>query len=161
MMNLIVFGASGGTGKEIVQQALEAGHHVTAFVRNPTKMALQHPHLTVFQGDVLDGAGVEQAIAGQDAVISALGPTRPPQPGMMETAAKHIVTAMQKAGIRRLVSTTGAGVRDPQENPKLIDNVMKVLLTLLARDVLRDSAANVNSCAPAIWNGRLCAIHAW
>jgi len=64
-------------------------------------------------------------------------------PGMMEMAAQNIVTAMKKVGIRRLISTTGAGVRDPQDQPKLIDHLMKGLLTLLAGDVLRDSAANV------------------
>ncbi len=61
----------------------------------------------------------------------------------METAAQNIVAAMKKAGIRRLVSTTGAGVRDPQDQPKLIDHLMKGLLTLLAGEVLKDSAANV------------------
>ncbi|HAE59548.1 MAG TPA: NmrA family transcriptional regulator [Anaerolineae bacterium] len=86
---------------------------------------------------------MENAVAGQEAVISALGPTRPPIPGMMETAARNIVAAMQKADIRRLISTTGAGVRDPQDQPKLIDHLMKGLLTLLAGEVLRDSAANV------------------
>lgn len=142
-MRLVVFGASGGTGREIVKQALEAGHTVTAFVRNPAKLMLQHPQLTVISGDVLDATAVEQAVAGQDAVISALGPTRPPVPGMMETAAKNIVAAMRTAGVRRLISTTGAGVRDARDQPKLIDHLMKGLLTLMAGDVLRDSAANV------------------
>ena len=142
-MKIIVFGASGGTGLEIVKQALEAGHSVTAFVRNPVKLGITHPDLRLFQGDVLDAAAVENAVAGQDAVISALGPTRPPVPGMMETAARNIVAAMQKADIRRLISTTGAGVRDPQDQPKLIDHLMKGLLTLLAGEILRDSAANV------------------
>ncbi len=142
-MKIVVFGASGGTGIEIVKQALDAGHEVTAFVRNPAKVGIQNPKLKLVTGDVIDPAAVEEAVAGQEAVISALGPTRPPIPGMMETAAKNIVAAMQKAGIRRLISTTGAGVRDPQDQPKLIDHVMKGLLTLLAGEVLRDSAANV------------------
>ncbi len=142
-MKIIVFGASGGTGLEIVKQALEAGHSVTAFVRNPDKLRITHPDLSLFQGDVLDAAAVENAVAGQEAVISALGPTRPPVPGMMETAARNIVAAMRKADIRRLISTTGAGVRDLQDQPKLIDHLMKGLLTLLAGEVLRDSAVNV------------------
>jgi putative NADH-flavin reductase len=62
---------------------------------------------------------------------------------MMETAAKNIVAAMKKAEIRRLISTTGAGVRAEQDQPKLIDHLMKGLLTLLAGEVLKDSAANV------------------
>jgi putative NADH-flavin reductase len=142
-MKIIVFGASGGTGLEIVKQALEAGHEVTAFARNPAKVTLEHPKLRRVTGDVMNAAAVNQAIAGQEAVVSALGPSRPPVPGMMETAANNIVAAMRKAGVRRLVSTTGAGVRDPNDQPKLMDHVMKGLLTLLAGAVLRDSAANV------------------
>jgi putative NADH-flavin reductase len=107
-------------------------------------MAVQHPKLKLMTGDVMDVASVEKAVAGQEAVISALGPTRPPVPGMMEMAAQNIVTAMNKSGIRRLVSTTGAGVRDPQDQPQFIDHLMKGLLTLLAGEVLRDSAANVS-----------------
>ena len=143
-MKIVVFGASGGTGLKIVEQALSAGHIVTAFVRTPSKLGIQHQNLTAFQGDVMDADAVEKSIAGQDVVISALGPVRPPVPGMMETAAKNILAGMQSHGVRRLISTTGAGVRDPQDQPKLIDHVMKTLLTLLAGDVLRDSAANVS-----------------
>jgi putative NADH-flavin reductase len=91
----------------------------------------------------MDAAAVEKAIAGQEAVISVLGPTRPPVPGMMENAAQNIAAGMKRHGVRRLVSTTGAGVRDPQDQPKFMDHIMKGLLTLLARDVLQDSAANV------------------
>lgn len=143
-MKIIVFGASGGTGREVAKQALEAGHTVTAFVRNPAKLDIQHANLNVFQGDVLDAVAVQKAVAGQEAVISALGPSRPPVPAMMETAAKNIVAAMNQAGIRRLISTTGAGVRDAQDQPKLVDHIIKGLLTLLAGDVLKDSAANVD-----------------
>lgn len=142
-MKIIVFGASGGTGKEIVKQALEARHEVTAFVRNPAKLDIQHPKLKVATGDVSDALAVEKAVAGQDVVISTLGPSRPPVPGMMEDAARNIVAAMKKTGIRRLISTTGAGVRDEQDQPKLVDNIIKGLLTLLAGEVLHDSEANV------------------
>lgn len=142
-MKIVVFGASGGTGKQVVRQALEAGHQVTAFVRDPEKLGIEHPRLKICQGDVLDAETAEQAIAGQDVVISTLGPTRPPVPGMMETAARNIVSAMQNQGVKRLLSTTGGGVRDPQDQPKLLDKVMKALLTLMSKDVLRDSEANV------------------
>lgn len=142
-MNIVVFGASRGVGLKVVEQALQAGHHVTAFVRTPSAFTLQHPNLTVCKGDSMDAAAVERAVAGQDAVISALGPTRPPVPAMMETSAKNIVAAMKKHGVRRLVSTTGAGVRQPQDKPKLADHVIGFLLNLLAKSVVLDSAANV------------------
>jgi putative NADH-flavin reductase len=91
----------------------------------------------------MDAAAVETAIAGQDAVISTLGPTRPPVPGMMETSARNIVTAMKKHSVRRLLSTTGAGVRQPEDNPTLTDHLIAALLNLLAKRVVLDSAANV------------------
>jgi putative NADH-flavin reductase len=143
-MKVVVFGASGGTGRHIVDQALEAGYKVTAFVRSPEKLGIEHGNLTVFQGDVMDAESVEGAIVGQDAVLSALGPTRPPVPDMMVTAAKNIVAAMEKHGVRRIISTTGGGVSAPQDQPKLFDHIMKGLLTLMAGSVLRDSEANVN-----------------
>lgn len=143
-MKIVVFGATGGTGKHVMRQALDAGHHVTAFVRTPSKLEIEHENLSIFQGAVMDAEKVEQAIAGQEAVISTLGPTRPPVLGMMETAAKNIVSAMKVHGLKRLISTTGAGVRAPQDQPQLFDKFMKALLTVMARDVLRDSEANVD-----------------
>lgn len=142
-MKIVVFGASGGLGRKLVEQALEAGFIVTAFVRSPEKFTVKHPNLTVFQGDAMDADAVEKAIAGQDAVVSALGPTRPPVPHMMETAAKNIVAGMKKHGVRRIVSTTGAGVRQPEDQPKFVDRFFGFLLNLLAKDVVLDSAASV------------------
>lgn len=142
-MKIVVFGASRGVGFKVVEQALETGNFVTAFVRSPEKFSLTHPNLTIFTGDALDADAVKKAIAGQDAVISALGPTRPPVAHMMERAAQHIVTGMNAHSVRRLVSTTGAGVRQPEDQPKFADHAIGFLLNLLAKDVVLDSAANV------------------
>lgn len=142
-MKIVVFGASRGIGFEIVKQALEAGHNVTAFVRSPEKFTLKHANLSVYQGDSMDAVAVERAITGQEAVTSALGPTRPPVPHMMETSAKNIVSAMKKHGVRRLISTTGARVRQPEDKPKMVDYFIGFLLNLLAKDVVLDSAKNV------------------
>jgi putative NADH-flavin reductase len=144
-MKIVVFGASRGVGLEVIKQALKAGHTVTAFVRSPEKFTMKDAHLIVFKGDSMDAEAVEKAIAGQEAVISALGPTRPPVPHMMETSAKNIVAGMKKNGMRRLVSTTGAGVRQPEDQPKFIDYFIGFLLNLLAKDVVRDSAGNVKT----------------
>jgi putative NADH-flavin reductase len=142
-MKIVVFGASRGVGLEVVKQALEAGHLVTAFVRSPEKFTVNHTNLTVFKGDSMDAEAVEKAIAGQDAAISTLGPTRPPVRHMMEISASNIVDGMKKHGVSRLVSTTGAGVRQPEDQPKFIDHFIGFLLNLLAKDVVLDSAENV------------------
>ena len=72
-MNLLILGATGGTGRALVEQALAAGHVVTAFARDPSKVRTKHQNLRVAKGDILDPASVEAAIHGQDAVLSALG----------------------------------------------------------------------------------------
>jgi putative NADH-flavin reductase len=143
-MKIVVFGASRGVGLHVVKQASEAGHLVTAFVRSPERFEVKHANLRVCQGDSMDLTAVENAIAGHEAVISALGPTRPPVPHMMETSAKNLVAGMKKHGVRRLISTTGAGVRQPEDQPKCIDHLIGFLLNLVAKDVVIDSAENVN-----------------
>jgi putative NADH-flavin reductase len=72
-MKLLVLGATGGTGGRLVQQALQQGHVVTAFARDPRKIHLAHDNLRVVRGDILQPDSVETAVAGQDAVVSALG----------------------------------------------------------------------------------------
>lgn len=81
-MKVLIFGATGGTGRALVAQALEQGHAVTAFARDPAKVQSKHPNLTVAQGNMLDPASVEAAVKGQDAVLSALG-TRAPAWGVV------------------------------------------------------------------------------
>lgn len=137
-MKITIFGASGKTGIPLTEQALGAGHHVTAFVRDPNKLPITHERLTVVQGDAADASAVEAAIAGADVVISALGPTPTAPPGIHTTATRNIVAAMKKQGVRRLVSLTGAGVEAPEDQPKLINHVIKLALKTLAGDVLRD-----------------------
>jgi putative NADH-flavin reductase len=72
-MNLLILGATGGTGRALLEQALEQGHIVTAFARNPSKVRATHQNLRVVKGDILDYSSVEAALRGQDAVLSALG----------------------------------------------------------------------------------------
>jgi putative NADH-flavin reductase len=143
-MKVVVFGASGRTGKPLVEQALAAGHEVTAFVRDRAKLALQHPKLTIVQGDSSNAAQVESAVAGADAVLSVLGPVKDSPKDMLQTAGRNIIAAMKRHGVRRLVLLTGAGVRDAQDQPKLIDHIFGFLLRLTSGDVLKDSEAGVN-----------------
>ena len=82
-MNVLVFGASGATGNEVVRRALDRGHTVVAFVRHPEKFGIKHANLTLAIGDVTQYELVERAVRGREAVASALGsgrsrvPTRP------------------------------------------------------------------------------------
>ncbi|HEX6194812.1 MAG TPA: SDR family oxidoreductase [Jiangellaceae bacterium] len=108
-MKLIIFGATGSVGRLVVDRALEEGHEVTAFTRDPAKVERRHERLTVSGRDVFDVAAVTDAIAGHDAVIVTLGGGR--NGGVRAPGTKAIIEAMQAAGVRRLIvqSTLGAG----------------------------------------------------
>lgn len=139
-MRVTIFGASGRTGRPLVEQALAAGHEVRVLVRDPSKLPITHDRLAVVQGDVLDAAKVGETIAGTDAVLSALGHTKTSPRDVQTRGAQNVVAAMQRHGVRRLVSLTGAGVRDPQDEPKLVDRAITFLLEKLQPDVLEDGA---------------------
>ncbi|HEX6351540.1 SDR family oxidoreductase [Actinophytocola sp.] len=116
-MRLTVFGATGGTGQHVVRQALEAGHHVTAVVRDPARVA-PHARLAPVVADVMDPAAIEVAVKGQDAVISALGPRPGDDTPVCATAARSIITAMNATATSRLVVITASGhVVDSGDGP--------------------------------------------
>lgn len=139
-MKIIIFGATGRTGLPLVIQALAAGHHVTAFVRNPNKIQIGHAKLRIVRGDLDDAVGIEAAIAGQDAVLSALGPIPAGRKDVMGVAFTNIIAAMQKTGVKRLISLTGAGVSQPGDEPKLINKFISLMLNLISKDTIIDSS---------------------
>lgn len=73
---ILIIGSTGGTGRRLVEQALERGYTVTAMARNPAKLGIEHPKLSIVHGDVLDYESVAAAVKGHDAVVSALGHKR-------------------------------------------------------------------------------------
>jgi len=112
-MKLVVFGATGGTGKQVVERALAAGHEVVAVARKPAAIATKHARLNVVAGDVLDRASLEAAIAGADAVVSAFGPANNKEPGtLMSEGVKNLVAACEATGVKRLVFESGLMVGD-------------------------------------------------
>lgn len=98
-MKITVFGATGGTGKHIIGQALEAGHEVKAFVRDTAKMGDNRENLEVVNGDILDSASVDKAIAGVDAVLLALGSRE----AVLAKGTENIINSMKKHGARRVI----------------------------------------------------------
>ncbi len=110
-LRVLVIGATGGTGRELVQQALAQGHQVTAFVRDPAKLQFEHANLRVARGDVLDYATVEAAMRGQDAVLSALGHRRFYRPTTIQSEGmRNILLAMKACGVSRLICETALGL---------------------------------------------------
>ena len=114
-MKLVIFGATGTVGCQVVQQALEQGHSVTAFVRNLSKLNIQHPQLSFAQGDVMDASVVEKAIQGQDAVICVLG-SKNLKSTIRSEGTQQIIQAMEKVGVRRLICQSTLGTGDSWNN---------------------------------------------
>jgi putative NADH-flavin reductase len=113
-MKVLVLGPTGGTGMELVEQALEDGHQVTAFARRPEALQIRHANLSVQQGDILDAASVEKAVRGQDAVLSALGVRKIAKNTILSDGTRHVIQAMEKLGVKRFVVETSLGVGDSQ-----------------------------------------------
>ena len=143
-MDLTVFGASGRTGVPLVGQALEAGHEVTAFVRDRSKLPVEHENLTVIEGDVYTGEGVREAVAGADAVLSVLGQTDSGPDDLLTVAGEHVMDAMASEGVERYVTLVGAGVRMEGERPSLFGRAIGLALRLLAREALEDAEDHVD-----------------
>ena len=109
-MNLVLFGATGKTGLEVVKQSLAKGDVVTAFVRDPSKLELEHENLKVIQGDIFEVASVGQAIQGQDAVVCALGSSELKKTTVRAEGTKNIIQGMKENKVKRLVIISAMGV---------------------------------------------------
>jgi putative NADH-flavin reductase len=115
-MKLLIFGATGTIGRQVVWQALEQGHTVTAFARDPAKLEIQHPNLKIFQGDVLDFRSVQQAVQRQEVVLCTIGSGQKRTGTIRSEGTRNIIRAMEQAGIRRLICQTTLGAGESWEN---------------------------------------------
>jgi putative NADH-flavin reductase len=119
-MRLVVFGATGGTGNEIVKQALDAGHDVTAVARKPSAIRIQHEHLKVLQGDVLIPETLIDAVKGQDVVVFAVGAADRSPTTIYSMGTMNVLMAMALAQTRRLISISASGLNPGAWIQKLI-----------------------------------------
>ena len=138
-MKLLIFGATGRTGRALVAQALEQGHTVTAFARNPAAITTKRRNLAIVQGDILDYASIERAVDGQDAVLSALGTKVLRKNTIISDGTRNIITAMEKSGVKRFVfeSSLSIGNSKPQQKQLgLFYNI--IVIPLLLRNMFQD-----------------------
>jgi putative NADH-flavin reductase len=135
-MKLLIFGATGGTGRHLVEQALTQGHTVTAFTRNHARLVSTDPNLSVVQGDVLDLASVRSATGGQEAVLAVLGTPIRKEGTVRSEGTRNIIRAMEEAGVRRLIaqSTVGAG----DSRPMLPFQYKYILVPFLLREAFAE-----------------------
>ena len=132
-MKLFVIGATGRTGREVVQQALAKGHHVTAFVRSPESIRLKNERLTVLKGDAMDENELFPAVQNHDAVVSTLGPREVFKPSsMLHDSALATTRAMNRSGVKRLVVLSAAA-----HFPGFLNRIASFIM----RNHMRDSLA--------------------
>ncbi len=139
-MNVTVFGASGRTGRPLVRQALDAGHHVTAFLRSPDKLSIEHPNLTLVQGNIVDAAATARAISSDtDAVFAVLGHVKGAPDDLLTVGTRNILNAMKASGVTRIVNLTGGGVAHPKDPAFLPAKIVRGIMRVVAGKLLADS----------------------
>ena len=128
-MHLAIIGATRGVGKAVVEQALARGDEVSALARTPEKLPADLVGLTIIRGDVLDPAAVAATVAGADAVVVALGNTPDNPDDVVSRGTAQVITAMQAAGLQRLIVVTSLGVGDSKDQvPLAFRMIMKTVL---------------------------------
>jgi len=162
-MKILIFGASGATGHELVNQALTQGHIVTAFVRNPSKLKIKHDNLKVIQGDVIHYLLVENAVKGQDAVLSALGASSPfKYDQSVVDGANNIIKAMETNNISRFIYMSFVGVKESRHTAGFVIKYIapKLLSTEVAGHESREKLIKQSQLkwtivrAPTLSNGK-------
>ncbi len=137
-MRLAIFGATGPTGLLLTRHALERGHSVTAVAREPSTLRLRHERLRVVRGNVLHASSVEEAIAGQDVVLSVFGVPYSLKPvDIYSRGTEHIVSAMRRTGVRRYVGVTSGGT-NPNIEPEGGIFFQRVMAPTLGRTLYAD-----------------------
>ena len=139
-MNILVFGATGLTGQQIVKQALSRGHRVTAFARRPEALETTDDHLRIVIGDITqDKSKVVEAMYGQELVISALGRRNSFRSDhLILRSMEAIVPSMEQAGVRRIILVSAFGVGESLRDASLIPGIM---YRVLLRDIFADKKA--------------------
>ena len=135
-MKVLIIGATGATGKILMREALAQGHEVTALARNSSAVASEDHRLRVVEGNALDASSLEAAVAGQEAVLSALG-TRSARPTTLFSESTHnLIGAMDKHGVRRLVCITGVGVGDSKGHVGFLYD--RIMLPFVVKNIYED-----------------------
>ncbi|WP_369391320.1 NAD(P)-dependent oxidoreductase [Streptomyces sp. CG1] len=137
-MNLTVFGATGGIGREIVRQALGAGHRVTAVVRDPARLDVTGDALEVFRADLTDPEELRAAVRSRDAVLSGLGARSRKDAGVATRLTRTVLRAMEAEGVRRLLLVSAAPVGPAPEGDGPLDRAMRGVVSAVLKDVYTD-----------------------
>jgi putative NADH-flavin reductase len=162
-MKILIYGASGKTGHELVKQALERGHDVTAFVRTPSKMKITHRHLKIFQGDIVNSRNVSESIKGHDVVFSTLGAASPfKYDSSVVDGMGNIIQAMEENNVMRFIYMSFVGIKETQNKAGFVIRYIapKLLSSEIAGHTAREKMIKESHLqwtivrAPTLTNGK-------
>lgn len=138
-----LFGATGPTGRHIIEEALKQGYNLSVYTRDPKKLAPFAGRIKIVVGDLQDQSAIAKCVQGADAVISALGPNslkvqgdKPVMHGLT-----HVIAAMKHAGVRRLIQISTAAYRDPRDGFAIKTHAFALLFKVIARKGYEDIKA--------------------
>lgn len=161
-MKLTIFAATGGVGRQVLQQAIAAGHDITAVVRNPKKLS-ERARVVTADLAAANRTVLESAVEGADAVVSGLGPVSKSDAGIASQGTQAILRAMKATGVRRIVVVSAAPIstvpvpgrpKPPKYDPG--DGFfMRNLLSPLTKAVLRKRYADLALMEAALWESGL------
>jgi putative NADH-flavin reductase len=130
-MRILVIGAYGGIGKNVVEIALKKGHHITALVRNPAKLTITHPNLKVVKGDIMQLATFEKYVENKDAVISAIGGKMNEPTNLFSAGNMNLLNAMKKATVNRAFFISASAVEISPVQSFMVRFITKYILQKL------------------------------
>lgn len=140
MKKVALFGATGQTGRIVLEKLLHQGYHVKALVRNPQKVPITHEALEVIKGDVLDEIQVAEAISQTDLVLSLFGQVTDSPPLLQTRGTAHIIKGMKVHGVKKIISLSGGGLPFPsKDEPKVVDKLIRMLMRLAVPKLLDDA----------------------
>ncbi|MES2130816.1 MAG: SDR family oxidoreductase [Bacteroidota bacterium] len=137
-LNIAVLGANGGIGRQTVEIALKAGHHVTAILRTPANLDLKHPNLQIVKGDVMNPETLEKHLANKDAVISAIGQTSFKSTILYSQGNKNMIDVMKKMGTTRAFFISASGLDVNPTHSFIVRFATKYILQKLLKNMYAD-----------------------
>nr|WP_294941751.1 SDR family oxidoreductase [uncultured Mucilaginibacter sp.] len=138
MKKIVIFGASGGTGKQVVAMALQQGFEVTTIIRNPDAFYIQHPNLKIAKGDILAPSTFKNKLQGQDAVISCLGVPKIQETTLYSAGIRNIVQSMQEVGLDRILCISSGALDIPPGSSFIMRFLLKNVLQRIYKPIYTD-----------------------
>ena len=139
MMKVAIFGSTGQVGRHLVERALKRNWDVVAFARSPSKLGELRDRVEVVEGDVQDADRVDRAVEGTEAVLSAVGHTSTSEGDVLTVTADHLLDAMRRHDVDRLVTLVGAGVETEKDPSSFGRTVMHTLMQWVVGEMLEDA----------------------